>query len=51
MSTFRAFLLWLIQRPEIRISTVYIEYFYEKQGDGDPIVFKFGHKSHLKEKI
>lgn len=50
VSTFRAFLLWLLQRDNIRISTVYIEYFYKDQGDKDPIILKFGHRSALGEK-
>lgn len=48
-SPFRAFLLWLLEREDIRISTVYIEYFKEKDGDADPIVLKFGHRSRLEE--
>lgn len=48
MSPFRAFLLWIINRTDIRISTVYIEYFKPGQED-NPIVLKFGHRKSLEE--
>jgi hypothetical protein len=48
-SPFRDFLLWLLSREEIKISTVYIEYFYTVHGDSDPIILKFGHKSAFKQ--
>lgn len=50
VSPFRAFLLWLLSRDDIRIMTVHIEYFKEKDGDADPIVLKFGHKGVLNAK-
>lgn len=50
VSPFRDFLLWLLKRDDIRIMTVYIEYFKEKDGDADPIVLKFGHKGAFNAK-
>lgn len=47
MSPFREFLLWLLKREDIRISTICIEYFGVKNGDSDPIILKFGHKSRI----
>jgi hypothetical protein len=47
MNQFREFLLWLIKREDIRISTVCIEYFNPKYGDKDPIILKFGHESRV----
>lgn len=43
---FRRFLIWLLEREDIRVSTVHIEYFKEG-GEKDPIVLKFGHGSRL----
>lgn len=54
MSPFRAFILWILNREDIRISTVCIEYFSIKGGDKDPIILKFGHESRvgkIEEKI
>jgi hypothetical protein len=47
MSPFREFLLWLLKQEDIRVSTVCIEYFKVKNGDSDPIILKFGHRSRV----
>lgn len=46
LSALRKFLLWIIKRSDIKITTVHIEYY--KTNEADPIVFKFGHESRLK---
>jgi hypothetical protein len=47
MNAFREYLISLIKREDIRISTVCIEYFNPKFGEADPIIFKFGHESRI----
>lgn len=46
----REFVLWILGRTDIRISTIHIEYFKTNDGDADPIILKFGHISRLEEK-
>lgn len=45
----RELIRWIIEREDIAISTVVIEYFKKGGDDTDPIVLKFGHKSALKK--
>lgn len=47
-SPFREFLLWILERTDIRITTVHIEYFKIGGDESDPIVLKFGHEKRLK---
>lgn len=49
-SPFRDFLLWILKRGDIRITTVHIEYFKVGENESDPIILKFGHKGVLNAK-
>lgn len=46
----REFMSWIIERQDILICTVHIEYFKKGGNEADPIVFKFGHKGVLDAK-
>jgi hypothetical protein len=50
MSPLRNLIEEIINRDDIKITTVHIEYFKTTQGDADPIILKFGHQSKLEDK-
>lgn len=49
MTPFRKFLLWVLKRTDIRITTVYIEYFKVGTDESNPIILQFGHLNRLKK--
>lgn len=48
-SPLRRFIAWILEREDIRITTVHIEYFKAGGDESDPIIFKFGHRSTLRK--